>query len=131
MFILSNVSRLFARIIVAVGFHNTPGRGRPAYLDGYVRVFGFKAPPWGGSVASVVPKEGARVYGRFYLMTPEEVLKTKIPTHVHCLCFLRMSTARVRHRAVRVAFRSLTLANVSSPNYTWLTILVGERAPSR
>ncbi|CAM9982755.1 unnamed protein product, partial [Sphacelaria rigidula] len=49
-------------------------RGRPAYLEGYIRVFGFGAPRWGGgSVASVVPKEGGRVYGCFYTMTPQEV----------------------------------------------------------
>ncbi|CAM9561178.1 unnamed protein product [Scytosiphon promiscuus] len=49
-------------------------RGRPAFLDGYVRVFGFSSPPWaGGSVASVARKAGGRVYGRFYLMTPREV----------------------------------------------------------
>lgn len=48
--------------------------GRPASLDGYVRVFGHSSDPWaGGSVASVAPKEGGRVHGRFYLMTPQEV----------------------------------------------------------
>lgn len=55
--------------------------GRPAYLDGYVRVFGYSSPPWaGGSVASVAPKEGGRVYGRFYLMTPQEVWNTERKT---------------------------------------------------
>ncbi|CAM9260985.1 unnamed protein product [Pylaiella littoralis] len=49
-------------------------RGRPAFLDGYVRVFGHCSKPWaGGSVASVAPKEGGRVYGRFYVMTPKEL----------------------------------------------------------
>ncbi|CAM9452214.1 unnamed protein product [Ectocarpus sp. 6 AP-2014] len=63
----NNEQQLRARV------HSPRLRGRPAYLDGYVRVFGFKSPPWGGSVASVAPKEGGRVYGRFYLMTPEEM----------------------------------------------------------
>ncbi len=49
-------------------------RGRPASLDGYIRVFGHNSGPWaGGSVASVAPKQGGCVYGRFYLMTPGEV----------------------------------------------------------
>eukprot|EP00752_Nemacystus_decipiens_P010492 g9347.t2 len=47
--------------------------GWPAYLDGYVRVFGFTSGHWMGSVASIAPKEGGRVYGRFYLMTPPEM----------------------------------------------------------
>lgn len=48
--------------------------GYPAHLDGYVRVFGSDSLSWGGgSVASVAPKEGGRVYGRFYCMTPQEV----------------------------------------------------------
>eukprot|EP00903_Cladosiphon_okamuranus_P011626 g10935.t1 len=57
--------------------------GRPAYLDGYVRVFGYSSGPWaGGSVASVAPKEGGRVYGRFYLMTPQEVEILDMYEHV-------------------------------------------------
>ncbi|CAM9238482.1 unnamed protein product [Ectocarpus sp. 13 AM-2016] len=63
----NNEQQLRARV------HSPRLRGRPAYLDGYVRVFGFKSPPWSGSVASVAPKVGGRVYGRFYLMTPEEM----------------------------------------------------------
>lgn len=48
--------------------------GCPAFLDGYTRVFGSCSPGWGGGgVASVARKKGARVYGCFYLMTPEEV----------------------------------------------------------
>lgn len=63
-------------------------RGYPAYLDGYVRVFGFDSPPmsWGGgSVASVAPKAGGRVYGCFYLMTPREVRSPKdsLLTHLN------------------------------------------------
>lgn len=39
-----------------------------------MRIFGSSSPVWsGGGVASIAPKEGGRVYGCFYLMTPEEV----------------------------------------------------------
>lgn len=58
-------------------------RGYPAHLDGYVRVFGSDSLSWGGgSVASVAPKEGGRVYGRFYCMTPQEVVILDLYEHV-------------------------------------------------
>ena len=56
--------------MITTGTHS----GRPAFLDGYTRVFGFSSPWWGGGgVASVARKEGARVHGCFYVLTPEEV----------------------------------------------------------
>lgn len=53
-------------------------RGYPAHLDDYIRIFGFDTPSegntWGGgSVASIAPKKGGRVFGRYYVMSPEEV----------------------------------------------------------